>query len=285
MHGLYDQVCEAADAIRARWPGRARVGIVLGSGLGAIADEIADPAVMTYESIPHLPSSTVIGHAGRLVCGELEGVEVVVMQGRFHCYEGYSQRQVTLPIRVMKALGAEVLITTNASGGLNPLFREGEVMALDDHINLMWDNPLIGVNDDRLGPRFPDMSRPYDPQLIDIAERIAQHENFVLRRGVYLGVAGPNYEPRSEYRFMRRIGADVVGMSTVPETLVAVHAAMRVLGLSIVSNVCIPDALKKTTGEEVVDVCRRAAAKVELIVRGVLRQMREQEQCATTLQS
>lgn len=270
MLHLAAQIDAATAAIRQHWDRPARVGIILGSGLGDLANEIRAEATFPYETIPHFPRSTVIGHAGRLVCGQLGQMSVVAMQGRFHAYEGYTQQQITFPVRVMKALGAELLIVSNASGGLNPLFAAGDVMVLDDHFNMMWDNPLVGVNDDRLGPRFPDMSCPYDPALIDRAQEIARRENFKLHRGVYVAVKGPNYEPRAEYRLLRQIGADVVGMSTVPEVIVAIHCGMRVLGLSVVSNVCCPDALGVTSGEDVVAVARSAGDKLRKIVLGVL---------------
>jgi purine-nucleoside phosphorylase len=192
------------------------------------------------------------------------------MEGRFHSYEGYSHRQITFPIRVMRALGAETLIVSNACGGLNPIYTQGDIVVIDDHINLMNGNPLIGVNDDNLGPRFPDMSRPYDPVLIREAMEIARRENFAAHRGVYVGVTGPNLETRAEYRFLRTIGADVVGMSTVPEVLVAVHAGMRVLGLSIVTDMCFPDSLKPANIEEIVATANAAEPNLRKIVLGVL---------------
>jgi purine-nucleoside phosphorylase len=270
MLHLARQIDEATAAIRKHWDRPARVGIILGSGLGDLANDIRAEATLPYEQVPHFPRSTVIGHAGRLVCGRIGDMSVVAMQGRFHAYEGYTQQQITFPVRVMKALGAELLIVSNASGGLNPHFVAGDVMVIDDHFNMMWDNPLVGVNDDRLGPRFPDMSQPYDPALIDRAMEVARRENFLLHRGVYVAVKGPNYEPRAEYRLLRQIGADVVGMSTVPEVIVAIHAGMRVMGLSVVSNVCCPDMLGVANGEDVVAVARSAGDKLRKIVLGVL---------------
>ncbi len=223
---------------------RARVGIILGTGLGSVAGQIRAQAKLAYEEIPHFPRSTTVGHTGQLVLGDLEGITVAAMEGRFHAYEGYSYRQITFPVRVMKALGAELLIVSNACGGMNPQYSAGDIMVIEDHINLMGGNPLIGVNDDGLGPRFPDMSAPYDRTLIDRTLEIARRENFVAHKGVYVGVTGPNLETRAEYRFLRAIGADVVGMSTVPEVLVAVHAGMRVLGLSVVTDMCMADCLK-----------------------------------------
>ena len=273
MIELSSQIAEAADAIRVRWKGAPRVGIILGTGLGSVADRIETEAKFDYSTIPHFPRSTSVSHAGQLVCGRLQGVPIVAMEGRFHAYEGYSHRQVTFPVRVMKALGAELLIVSNACGGLNPNYRLGDIMVIDDHINLMLGNPLIGVNDDALGPRFPDMSRPYDPKLIDLALEIARRENFAAHKGVYVGVTGPNLETRAEYRFLRTIGADVVGMSTVPEVIVAVHAGMRVLGLSVVTDLCLPDALKPAQIEEILAVAASAEPKLRAIVLGMMEQI------------
>jgi purine-nucleoside phosphorylase len=228
-----------------------------------------------YEQIPHFPRATSVSHAGRLICGRLAGVSVVAMEGRFHAYEGYTHQQLTFPVRVMKALGAELLIVSNACGGMNPLYACGDLMVIDDHINLMGDNPLIGVNDDRLGPRFPDMSRPYDPLLIERALEIGRRENFAVHRGVYVAVPGPNLETRAEYRFLRLIGADVVGMSTVPEVLAAVHAGMRVLGLSIITDMCLPDALKAADIQEILAHAASAEPKLRKIVLGILGQWGE----------
>ncbi len=230
MTGLIEQVEQAVSAIRKHWQGTPKIGVILGTGLGSVAAHIAAEATLDYASIPHFPRSTVISHKGQLVCGHLEGAAIVAMEGRFHAYEGYSYSQITFPVRVMRALGAELLIVSNACGGLNPQFAHGDVMVIEDHINLMGGNPLIGVNDDRLGPRFPDMIAPYDRKLIDRALEISRRENFAAHKGVFVAVTGPNLETRAEYRFLRAIGADVVGMSTVPEVLVAVHAGIARLG-------------------------------------------------------
>ncbi len=272
MHELAAQIEQAVEVIQARWGERPRAGIVLGTGLGSVAERIEDRTTLDYAAIPHFPQSTVSGHAGQLVCGVLCGLPVVAMEGRFHAYEGYSHQQITFPIRVMRALGAEMLIVSNASGGMNPFYAQGDIVVIDDHINLMGDNPLIGPNDSRLGPRFPDMSRPYDPLLAQRALDIARRENIVAHRGVYAGVPGPNLETRAEYRFLRTIGADLVGMSTVPEVLVAVHAGMRVLGLSIVTDLCLPDALKPADIEDIVATANEAEPKLGKIVLGVLAQ-------------
>jgi purine-nucleoside phosphorylase len=270
MHELAAQIAEAVDVIHAHFAERPYAGIVLGTGLGSLSGQIETQSALDYASIPHFPQPTTVGHTGQLVCGVLRGVPVVAMEGRFHAYEGYSQRQITFPIRVMRALGAELLIVSNACGGINPHYALGDIVVIDDHINLMGDNPLVGVNDDRLGPRFPDMSRPYDPVLIRRALEIARRENFAAHKGVYVGVTGPNLETRAEYRFLRTIGADVVGMSTVPEVIVAVHAGMRVLGLSIVTDLCLPDALKPANIEEIIATANEAEPKLRKIVLGIL---------------
>jgi purine-nucleoside phosphorylase len=270
MGDLFSCIQEALGHIRRHWSGQAEVGIILGTGLGATAQDIQQEAVLPYESIPHFPRSTVIGHSGQLVCGRLQEVPVVAMEGRFHAYEGYSFQQITFPVRVMKALGAKVLIVSNAGGGLNPQFRQGDIMVIEDHINLLPGNPLVGVHDDRLGPRFPDMSAPYDRELIEVALRIARREDFVAHKGVYVAVLGPNLETRAEYRFLRLIGADVVGMSTVPEVIVAVQSGMRVLGLSVVTDMCLPDALKPAVIEDILATAHQAEPKLRKIVLGVL---------------
>jgi purine-nucleoside phosphorylase len=270
MHEIVSNVEQAVAAIRQQWAGHPRVGIILGTGLGSVAGQIAKEAAVDYAAIPHFPRSTTPGHTGQLVCGRLEGVTVVAMEGRFHVYEGYSYQKVTFPVRVMKALGAELLIVSNACGGMNPQFAQGDIMVIEDHINLMNGNPLIGVNDDRLGPRFPDMCAPYDRLLIDRALEIARRENFAAHKGVYVAVTGPNLETRAEYRFLRAIGADAVGMSTVPEVLVAVHAGMRVLGLSVVTDLCLPDALRPANIREILATAAEAEPKLRKIVLGVL---------------
>ncbi len=270
MLELSAQVLEATDIIRRRWAGHAQVGIILGTGLGTLAGQIQTQAAIPYEDIPHFPRSTTVGHAGQLVLGTLAGVTVAAMEGRFHAYEGYSYRQITFPVRVMKALGAGVLVVSNACGGMNPQYAAGDIVVIEDHVNLMNGNPLTGVNDDALGPRFPDMSAPYDRAMAARALEIARRENFVAHKGVYVAVTGPNLETRAEYRFLRAIGADVVGMSTVPEVLVAVHAGMRVLGLSIVTDMCLPDALKPGKIESILAVAAEAEPKLRKIVIGVL---------------
>jgi purine-nucleoside phosphorylase len=260
----------SASVIRARFAERPDAAIILGTGLGKLAADIQASAVIDYAELPGFPLSTVESHSGRLLCGTLGGKRVVAMQGRFHRYEGYSLQQVTFPVRVLHALGASTLIVSNACGGLNPLWSAGDLMLIADHINLLGDSPLIGPNDDRLGPRFPDLSQPYDLALRALARDVASRGRLSLREGVYVAVPGPNLETRAEYRFLRAIGADVVGMSTVPEVLVAVHAGMRVLGVSIVTDMCLPDALEPATVERILAVAAGAEPKLTELVRGVL---------------
>ena len=268
-----ETVEEAAEAVRARFETRPEVGIILGTGLGALAREIETAAVVDYADIPHFPLSTVESHAGRLLCGTLAGRTVVAMQGRFHRYEGYSLQQVTFPVRVLRALGASTLVVSNACGGMNPFWRPGELMLVADHINLLGDNPLVGPNDERLGPRFPDMSEPYDAALREVAREVARERRIVLREGVYVAVPGPNLETRAEYRMLRSLGADVVGMSTVPEVIVAVHGGMRVLGVSIITDQCLPDALQPATVEQIIAVANEAEPRLTALVRGVLERL------------
>jgi purine-nucleoside phosphorylase len=273
IHHEWNHVQEAMRAVRTHWDGTPRVGIVLGTGLGALAEEIDAEAAISYPEIPHFPRSTVESHKGQFVCGRLAGQIVVAMEGRFHLYEGYTAAQVTFPIRVMKELGCRFLFVSNAAGGLNPFYEKGDLMVIDDHINLLGLNPLIGPNDERLGPRFPDLIEPYDRGLQQLALQAALEENIVARRGVYVAVTGPNLETRAEYRFLRGIGADVVGMSTIPEVLVAIHAGMRVLGFSIVTDMCLPDALAPVSIEEIITVARGAEGKLRTIVRCVLERL------------
>ena len=250
------------------------MGIILGSGLGGVTAAITDKVSIPYDKIPHFARSTAHGHSGQLVCGMLEGKPVVVMEGRQHAYEGYPLAQITFPVRVLKRLGAGRLVVTNACGGLNPTYRTGDLMVIDDHINLLNSNPLIGINDERLGPRFPDMSAPYTPRLVDEALEVARRENFAAHRGVYVAVTGPNLETRAEYRFLRGIGADVVGMSTVPEVIVAVHSGLEVLGISVITDMCLPDALEVATVEKILAVARSAEPKLRALVTQAVRSAR-----------
>ncbi|HXE57173.1 MAG TPA: purine-nucleoside phosphorylase [Gemmatimonadales bacterium] len=267
---LYEQVQEAAAAVRARTALRPEVAIILGTGLGRLAEAIEPEAVVPYQDIPGFPLSTVESHAGRLILGRLGGRPVVAMQGRFHRYEGYTLRQVTFPVRVLHALGAPVLIVSNACGGMHPLWSAGDLVLLADHINLLGDNPLIGPNDERLGPRFPDMSEPYDARLRALAREAALELGIVLREGVYVAVTGPNLETRAEYRMLRTLGADVVGMSTVPEVIVAVHEGMRVLGISIVTDECLPDALEPVDISRIIATAQKAEPKLAALITRVV---------------
>lgn len=272
MLEVHGQVEEAVKRIRERWDAKPRAGIILGTGLGSLVEHIKDQVVLDYDEIPHFPRSTALSHAGRLVCGELQGLPILAMEGRFHLYEGYSLKQITLPVRVMKALGAETLVVSNACGGMNPYYACGDLMVIDDHINLMGDNPLIGINDDRLGPRFPDMCEPYSRRLIETAMNVARVHDITLHRGVFVAVTGPNLETRAEYRFLRTIGADVVGMSTVPEVIVAVHCGLEVVGFSIVTDMCFPDSLQPANVEEIIATANAAEPKLRALLMGVLAQ-------------
>jgi len=270
MLELYDKIQAAVTEIRSRWTAEPHAGIILGTGLGGLTQKIAVEAAFDYEAIPHFPRSTTPTHRGRLVCGRLQGLPVMAMEGRFHFYEGYSLKEISLPVRVMRALGARLLVVSNACGGMNPNFNCGDIMVIEDHINLMGDNPLIGVNDDRLGPRFPDMSEPYEQKLVGRALEVAQRENIRAHQGVFVAVPGPNLETRAEYRFLRGIGADAVGMSTVPEVIVAVHCGLRVVGFSIVTDMCLPDELEPANVEKIIAVANEAEPKLCALVMGVL---------------
>ena len=268
-----EAVDAAAERVRARFSTTPDVALILGTGLGSLGREIAVRETIDYTDIPGFPLSTVESHAGRLLCGTLGGKNVIAMQGRFHRYEGYTLQQVTFPIRVLQALGARTLVVSNACGGMNPLWAAGDLMLISDHINLLGDNPLVGPNDERLGPRFPDMSAPYDPALRALAREVAIEQRLTLREGVYVAVAGPNLETRAEYRMLRALGADVVGMSTVPEVIVAVHGGMRVLGISILTDQCLPDALEPASLEKILAVAGDAEPKLTALVRGVLERL------------
>jgi len=274
------KIDEAVDHVRARGEWEPRVGIVLGTGLGALIGDIVVDDTVEYGEIPHFPVSTVESHSGRVVFGKLEGRSVMAMQGRFHYYEGYSMEQVTFPIRVMQRMGVSTLIVSNACGGMNPGYRRGDLMRIDDHINLIGDNPLRGSNLDELGPRFPDMSEPYDRGLGALADRVALEAGIRLHTGVYVAVAGPNLETRAEYRFLRLIGGDVVGMSTVPEVIVARHADMRVLGVSIVTDECFPDALEPVDVETIIRVAGEAEPRMTRVIRDTVARLDEAERLA-----
>lgn len=270
------EIDQAADAIRKRISHRPRVGMILGSGLNSLADSVQNAEVIPYSELPNWPVSTVQGHTGQLVIGELEGQPVFVMQGRIHFYEGYSMSQITLPVRVMLRLGLEMMFVTNAAGGVNPAFVPGDVMLITDNLNLVGmtgANPLMGPNIDELGPRFPDMSQAYDRHLMATARQVAAEENIPLREGVYCALSGPSFEGPADLRFLRLAGTDAVGMSTVPEVIVARHGGLRVLGLSGISNKANMDGSTVTTHEEVMEAGKMITPKMEKIIRGVLRSL------------
>jgi purine-nucleoside phosphorylase len=273
MTELRIQINDAIAFIRTKTKAEPSIGIILGTGLGGLVKEIKVDTVINYADIPHFPVSTVESHHGKLIFGTLAGKRIVAMQGRFHLYEGYSLKQVTFPVRVMKFLGVRRLLISNAAGALNPHFVKGDVMLMTDHINLLGDNPLIGPNDDSLGPRFPDMSEPYSKELIALAEQAALDLKMAVRKGIYVAMQGPNLETRAEYRFLRTIGADAVGMSTVPEDIVAVHMGISVLGFSILTDECFPDALKPVTLAEVLKVATKAEPKMTAIMKEVVKRM------------
>lgn len=273
-HFTLNEIDETVRSIEGRTAQRPQLGIILGSGLNGLAEAIQAPDLFPFGDLPHFPTSTVVGHAGRIVIGELEGRCVFVMQGRVHFYEGYSMAQVTLPVRVMQRFGIQTMIVTNAAGGVNPSFHAGDVMLITDHLNflgMMGQNPLMGPNYDEIGPRFPDMSQMYDRELADLARGVAKQENLVLQEGVYAGLSGPSFEGPADLRFLRTAGADAVGMSTVPEVIVARHGNMRVLGLSGISNKANLDGSTVTTHEEVIEAGKLITPKIEKLIRGVLR--------------
>lgn len=259
---LYDKAKAAADAIRKKHATAPEVAIILGTGLGGLAREIEVETAIPYNELPDFPLSTVEGHSGRLLLGKLAGRPVVAMQGRFHNYEGYNGIEITFPVRVMKLLGAKTLVASNAAGGMNPQYRKGDVMIISDHINLLGFNPLIGKNDERFGPRFPDMSAPYDPKLVELGQDTARELGIRVQTGVYVSVAGPNLETRAEYRMLRLIGADCVGMSTVPEVIVARHMGMPVFAASVVTDMCLPDHLEEAKLEDILKVAGEAEPRL-----------------------
>lgn len=261
---------EAAEHIRGRLPFAPEIGLILGSGLGVMAESMEDATVIPYAEIPHFPVSTVEGHAGELAAGTIEERRVVVMKGRFHLYEGYEAAKVTMPIRAMKQLGVHTLIVTNAAGGINENFEPGDLMLIRDHINFMFRNPLIGPNLDAFGPRFPDMSEAYSKALRDVARRVAEKQGIPLREGVYIAVLGPSYETPAEIRMMRKLGADAVGMSTVPEVIAARHAGLKVLGISCISNMAAGILDQPLSHEEVMETAERAKEKFIRLVKGVI---------------
>jgi purine-nucleoside phosphorylase len=272
---LARQIEEAVEALQKRCSLKPEAGIILGTGLGSLGDSFHQEAVVPYEDIPHFPVSTVESHAGELAFGHIGGRVVAVMRGRAHYYEGYTMKQVAFPVRVLRGLGAQVLLVTNATGGMNPYFEAGDICAVVDHVNLMGDNPLIGPNDESLGPRFPDMSEPYDRALISLGEKVALELGIPLHKGVFVAVAGPNLETAAEYRFLRNLGGDVVGMSLVPENLAAVHGGMRVLALSVVTDVCRPDHLEPVSIPKILEEAGRTAPILDRLVSEIVRRREE----------
>jgi len=267
MSQLLGKINETIDFIRGKTIENFPIGIILGTGLGGLKDEIKITHEIDYSEIPNFVQSTVESHKGKLLFGKINEKNVVAMQGRFHFYEGYTMQEITFPVRVMKRLGVETLILSNACGGMNPLYSRGDLMIMNDHINLLGDNPLIGKNEDELGPRFPDMSEPYNQNLINMAEEIARENKIKVQKGTYVAVSGPNLETKAEYRFLRTIGADVVGMSTVPECIVANHMGIKVFGISIVTDECFPDSLKPVVLEEILEAAAVAEPKMTKIIK------------------
>ena len=270
---MWQQIKEAADFIRTKTDFEPEFGLILGTGLGELGHRIETVCSLPYGEIPHFVESTATSHDGKLVFGTLGGRKVVAMQGRVHYYEGYSMQQITLPVRVMKVLGCGALLMSNAVGGMNPQHEPGDITVMSDHINLMGDNPLIGWNDDRLGPRFPDMSEPYDRGFLATMEEVALDLKIPLKKVVYASVAGPNLETGAEYRYLRTIGADTVGMSSVPECLAAVHGGMRVIGMSVITDACFPDALKPADVQQIIRVANAAQPDLEALVTGFLKKV------------
>lgn len=273
MLGLKEQINEAVDYIRSQTQLVPEVAVVLGTGLGALAHQVENSVEIPYEDIPNFSLSTLEAHAGNLVLGNIGGKTVAVMQGRFHYYEGYDMKELTLPIRVVKALGAETLIVSNAAGSMNEYINPGDIMIITDHINLMGDNPLRGVNDNSLGPRYPDMFDTYTPRLIDLAYAIAMEKKIRVHKGVFVAVSGPNLETPAEYRFLRNAGADAVSMSTVPEVIVAVHSSMKVLGLSCITDKCTPDVLGPVDIEEIIQVANETEPKLTQLVAETIKRI------------
>jgi purine-nucleoside phosphorylase len=273
MKDLLNKINESTTYIKSKIKIEPKIGLILGSGLGSLAEEIEDATIIKYEEIPNFPISTVEGHKGQLVIGKLQGKNAIAMQGRFHYYEGYSMQEVTFPVRVMKALGVEILLVTNACGGMNKDLYPGALMAIEDHINFMGDNPLIGPNFNELGPRFPDMSNAYDKELIRLAEKVAENQNIELKKGVYAAISGPYYFSRAELRMLRRIGGDTIGMSTVPEVIVARHSGMKVLGISCVTDMAIADEIISISHEEVVKVANETRPKFIRLVKGIIKEI------------
>jgi purine-nucleoside phosphorylase len=267
----YDQIQETTAYLKQKVGEELEYGIILGTGLGRLANSIEPFAKIPYEEIPHFPVSTVETHAGRLIIGKLAGKKVMAMQGRFHYYEGYSMQQIAFPVRVMKFLGVKTLIVSNAAGGINPLFPPSTIMAITDHINLLGNNPLIGRNDERIGPRFPDMCEPYSAKLLEVVTQVALEKKIPLVKGVYASMTGPSLETRAEYRMLKTLGADAIGMSTVPEVIAAVHCGLQVLGLSVITDGCLPDALEPVDIKKIIAMADKAEPKLVTLIEEVLK--------------
>ncbi|MBA7644955.1 Purine nucleoside phosphorylase 1 [subsurface metagenome] len=267
---LRERIREAGKFIQSKTRTKPRIGIILGTGLGDLTKEIEIESKISYQNIPYFAVSTTPGHEGSLILGRLVGKMIMAMQGRFHFYEGYSLEEITFPVRVMKYMGVNVIIESNAAGGMNPNLKAGDLMVITDHINLIGNNPLIGSNDDKLGPRFVDMCEPYDKELIELYEKVAMRERIRIHRGVYVGVSGPNLETPAEYRFLRLIGADAVGMSTVPEVIVAKHSGLKVLGISCITDECFPDKLQPVNLAKLIKVANLTEPKMTRLIKGIL---------------
>ncbi|KAB3532526.1 purine-nucleoside phosphorylase [Alkaliphilus pronyensis] len=273
MDNMLNKIKEAQEFLSNRISITPEIGLILGSGLGDLADEIQDATVINYKEIPNFPESTVEGHAGELVVGKLQGKNVVAMKGRFHFYEGYSMKEVTFPVRVMAAIGVKLLLVTNACGGLNPKLSAGSLMIINDHINFMGTNPLIGKNEAELGPRFPDMSTAYDKGLIDLAHKVGEDQGITTHEGVYLAISGPNYFSKAELRMIITLGADTIGMSTVPEVIVARHSNLKVLGISCVTDMAIPDSLESISHQQVMEMAKKTKPKFISLVKGIVNEV------------
>ena len=273
MTELLSKINETLSVIKEKTKDTYEIGIILGTGLGGLVKDLEIEAEISYDELPHFPLSTVESHHGKLIFGKIGEKKVVAMQGRFHYYEGYTMQQITYPVRVMKFLGVNTLLVSNACGGMNPLFRRGDIMLMADHINLIGDNPLIGKNEDELGPRFPDMSEAYSKDLLELAEQAALENKIKIQKGVYVAVPGPNLETKAEYRFLRSTGADVVGMSTIPENIVANHMGIKVLGFSIITDECFPESLKPVSVQEIIAVAMEAEPKMTLIMKEVIKKL------------
>ena len=273
MSQLRNKIEQTVDFLKTKTDAQPGIGIILGTGLGALVEDIDIEIAIPYGEIPNFAISTVEFHEGKLIFGKLCGKSMVAMQGRFHYYEGYTMQQITFPVRVMKFLGVHTLLVSNACGGINADMKPGDIMIITDHINLLGDNPLIGENDDTLGPRFPDMSEPYSRDLIKLTEEITREENLEIKKGVYAAMTGPNLETAAEYRFLRIIGADVVGMSTIPEDIVAIHSGMRVLGFSVITDACVPEELKPANIPEIIRTAKKAEPKLTLLIKKVVEKL------------